>query len=194
MVYTTASFENRGRDAAAVITNAQSQLFRIVDDFDFYVKRFGMAEGVDRRFASNRVCFFEHHWMKLALGSLQQNAKFCFCAMRIFFRYASDGRGKAAGSGRVVTQIPNSIAAFAEDGVGAIECFFHGLAGRFVNRNLFCHGVKAKNEALDALEKRVVKLPGDAFAFAETLFHARPNCRGNLPDAEPIEHQEENNE
>ena len=69
--------ENRRIHALSVVPHAQSELVIPIADFNFYLLRLGVMEGVAQRFGSDFIDFVTEDRMELSRLTLNRYAEIC---------------------------------------------------------------------------------------------------------------------
>ena len=69
--------ENRRINALSIVPHAQSELLIVIADFNFYLLRLGVPEGVAERFGSNFVDFVTKDRMEVSRLTLNRYTESC---------------------------------------------------------------------------------------------------------------------
>ena len=177
---------------APVITNPQTQLPGFIRDINLDVKAIGVAKRVGYGLAPDGIDFFRIKGCSSRAVPSTTTVKDAALSCAASWPASQQRLCKVTRPFDRRAQIVDALSPFNQHLVGSIQGIFQCLARGLLRWNLLCRGVKSKNQALNALQERVMQFARNALSLTQTLFRPRANFSGHLAHSQEVKQPQDN--
>src|SRR5580698_4822695 len=176
MSLTSTRLQNALIDPLAVVANLYAQAAFLVVNRHFDLFRIGVAEGVAQRLHHDPADLIAHQRRQVHRRAFHFDAKTRPAAVETvrgeFFPDRADGAREIVARERRRTQALDGIAALLYRPTGLIDALIEKIPRPGIVREHVGNRGKLQQDALKALQQRVVQVARDAGALVDALLHA----------------------
>src|ERR1700728_825214 len=184
-----ASAHNLRVNAYAVVSNSKGETVTAVSEVNLDSIGFGMLKRVGQRLAPNTVDLVTDDRIQGLSSSFDQQADENRGILGQAVAEIRQAAGQLIDRCILRSKIPDPLAALQEHCVGAIQYRFQLLARLFI-LHFRHHCLKAQNQALEALQKGIVKLASDTLTLRQARAESFTQVRSNLFESKEVQRKE----
>ena len=182
-------------DALAVVADTQLKLAVIVPHLHFNPTSAGVQEGIAQGLTGNPIDVVANDRAKSSWRAVDGHIECCRVCARVirlskrkFLAKTPERDGEIIGGSRRGSQALDGVPSLPDRLRALLECDIQPLLGveRPIGENVG-RGLKAKHDAMKALQKRVVELTGNARPLIETFLESGVKLVRELSHAELIQ-------